>query len=199
MCLVWVQEHKANTPPPVVICIICAGSCFTGSELLGGKCQIIKLFNSSLSLYSWLVIKQHSINVRRERQWMTLSRWDGLNPCKLLGSTDWQLMFSPPATDETCWNDFESSNFPTILTLELSLFLVQGWYCSDCVDDAPIINVIIKIISCSVKSRSLIDSSTSSSYSFSSDRSSTRDPTKWVCVMSKCYSCSFLSWTHCTN
>lgn len=57
-----------------------------------GKCQIIKLFNSSLSLYSWLVIKQYSINVRAERQWVTLSRLDGLNPCKLLGSTDWQLM-----------------------------------------------------------------------------------------------------------
>lgn len=128
MCLVWVQEHEADTPLPVVICIICAGSRFTGSELLGGKCQIIKLFNSSLSLYSWRVIKQHSINVRRERHWMTLSRWDGLNPCKLLGSTDWQLMFSPAATDETCWNDFESSNFPTRPTLELSVFLVHAWF-----------------------------------------------------------------------
>lgn len=29
---------------------------------------------------------------------MTLSRLDGLNPCKLLGSTDWQLMFLPDAT-----------------------------------------------------------------------------------------------------
>ena len=74
MCMLRVQAHEADTPPPVVICVIRAGSRFTGSELLGGKCQIIKLFNSSLSLYSWLVIKQHSINVKRERQWMTLSR-----------------------------------------------------------------------------------------------------------------------------
>lgn len=110
----WGQENKADTPHPVDICIICAGSHFTGSNVLGRKCQIIKLFNSSLSLYSWLVIKQHSINMRGERQWMTLSRLYGLNPCKLLGSTDWQLMFPPAATDENCWNDFESSNFPTI-------------------------------------------------------------------------------------
>lgn len=100
LCMVWVQERGAYTPLPVAICVISAGCRLTASELLGEKCQIIKLFNSSLSLYSWVVIKQHSINVRRERQWMTLSRWDGLNPCKVLGSTDWQLMFSPAATDE---------------------------------------------------------------------------------------------------
>ena len=128
MCLVWKQAHKADTPLPVVICIICAGSRFTGSELLGGKCQIIKLFNSSLSLYSWVVIKQHSINASRETQWMTLSRWDGLNPCKMLGSTDWQLMFSTAATDETCWNDFESANFPTLLTLSSIGTVPQSMY-----------------------------------------------------------------------
>lgn len=108
-------------------------------QAIGGKCQIIKLFNSSLSLYSWLLIKQHSISVNRERQWMTLSRWGGLNPCKLLGSTDWQLMFSPAAADETFWSDFESSNFPATLMPELPVFLILGRYCSLCHHDFMLI------------------------------------------------------------
>lgn len=76
----------------------CARSHFTINKLLERKPQIIKLFNSSLTFYSWLIIKQHSIDVTRQRRWMTLSRLDGLNPGKLIGSTDWQLMFSPDAT-----------------------------------------------------------------------------------------------------
>lgn len=76
----------------------CARSHFTINKLLERKPQIITLFNSSLTFYSWLIIKQHSIDVTRQRRWMTLSRLDGLNPGKLIGSTDWQLMFSPDAT-----------------------------------------------------------------------------------------------------
>lgn len=76
----------------------CARSHFTINKLLERKSQIIKLFNSSLTFYSWLMIKQHSIDVTRQRRWMTLSRLDGLNPGKLQGSTDWQLMFLPDAT-----------------------------------------------------------------------------------------------------
>lgn len=76
----------------------CARSHFTINKLLERKPQIIKLFNSSLTFYSWLIIKQHPIDVTRQRRWMTLSRLDGLNPGKRIGSTDWQLMFSPDAT-----------------------------------------------------------------------------------------------------
>lgn len=76
----------------------CAGSHFAINKLLERKSQIITLFNSSLTSYSWLIIKQHSIDVMTHRRWMTLRRLDGLNPSKLQGSTDWQLMFSPDAT-----------------------------------------------------------------------------------------------------
>lgn len=76
----------------------CAGSHLAINKLLEQESQIIKLFNSSLTFYSWLIIKQHSIDVTRQWRWMTLSRLDGLNPGKLLGSTDWQLMLSPDAT-----------------------------------------------------------------------------------------------------
>lgn len=76
----------------------CAWSHFTINKLLERKPQIIKLFNRSLTFYSWLIIKQHSIDVTMQRRWMTLSRLDGLNPGKLIGLTDWQLMFSPDAT-----------------------------------------------------------------------------------------------------
>lgn len=57
---------------------------------------------------------------------MILSRWDGLNPCKLLGSTDWQLMFSPAATEVSHWSDFESSNFLTILSLHKFVFYCRS-------------------------------------------------------------------------
>lgn len=76
----------------------CAGSHFAINKQLEQKSLIITLFNSSLTFYSWLIIKQHSIDVMMQRWWMTLRRLDGLNPGKLLGSTDWQLTFSPHAT-----------------------------------------------------------------------------------------------------
>lgn len=73
-----------------------AGSHFAINKLL--ESQIITLLNSSLTSYSWLIIKQHSIDVMTQRRLMALRRLDGLNPGKLQGSTDWQLTFSPDAT-----------------------------------------------------------------------------------------------------
>lgn len=83
MCLVWAVRLVLLLDP----------NCW------GGTCQIIKLFNSSLRRYSLLVIKQHSIRVSGDRQRMTLSRWDALNPWKLQRSTDWLPVFPVPG----CW------------------------------------------------------------------------------------------------